>query len=41
MTASAIVLLPEPDSPTTARVRPLPSASETSLSAVTAPPGMR
>jgi len=39
--ASATVLLPEPDSPTTASVEPLRNLSDTEDSASTAPPGVR
>ena len=39
--ASAMVLLPDPDLPTTASVWRWARTSETSASAVTSPPGVR
>ena len=41
MAASATVLLPEPDSPTSASVEPFATESETAVSASISPPGVR
>ena len=38
--ASATVLLPEPDSPTSARVEPRATSKETEVSASISPPGV-